>query len=170
MENWTENPEESAMPSLATTINSKGKPILYFDMDGVLADFNQALEERITPDLCLKYGSNVDEIPGIFDDLKPIPGAIFAFEELSQKYDCYILSTAPWGNPEAWMHKRLWVEKYLGEMGYTRLILTHNKHLNRGEFLIDDRKANGAAQFEGEHIHFGSEKFPNWAAVLEYLL
>ena len=30
------------------------------------------------------------------------------------------------------------------------------------ELLIDDRTANGAAQFTGEHIHFGSEKFPNW--------
>ena len=170
MENWTENPEEivEAMPTTITT--SKKKPILYFDMDGVLADFNRALKERLTPELAAKYGENVDEIPGIFDNLPPVNGAIFAFQELQHKYDCYILSTAPWGNPQAWMEKRLWVERYLGKYAYKRLILSHNKHLNKGDYLIDDRTANGADRFEGEHIQFGTDKFPNWAVVLDYLL
>lgn len=152
-----------------TNLQSR-KPILYFDMDGVLADFNKALQERVTPELAMQYGEDLDQIPGIFNDLDPVPGAIYAFNELSDKYDCYILSTAPWGNPEAWMEKRLWVEKHLGEGAYKRLILSHNKHLNRGDYLIDDRLANGAGQFEGEHILFGSDEYPNWAAVLEYLL
>ena len=39
-----------------------------------------------------------------------------------------------------------------------------------GDYLIDDRTVNCAAQFKGEHIHFGTEKFPNWKSVLEYLL
>ena len=51
-----------------------------------------------------------------------------------------------------------------------QLILSHNKNLNIGDYLIDDRTANGAAQFMGEHIHFGSEKFPNWNSVLDYLM
>lgn len=139
-------------------------------MDGVLADFNQAVAERVTPELAVKYGEDIDQIPGIFKDLQPIPGAIYAFEELSKYYDCYILSTAPWGNPEAWMEKRLWVEKHLGEVAHKRLILSHNKHLNRGDYLIDDRFANGADRFEGEHLLFGGEDFPNWSAILEYLL
>ena len=139
-------------------------------MDGVLADFNKALSERVTPELCMEYGENVDNIPGIFDNLDPVPGAIFAFHELGDKYDCYILSTAPWGNPEAWMEKRLWVEKHLGEAAYKKLILSHNKHLNRGDYLIDDRLANGADRFEGEHILFGGDQFPDWKSVLEYLL
>ena len=139
-------------------------------MDGVLADFNQAVAERVTPELAVKYGEDIDQIPGIFKDLQPIPGAIYAFEELSKYYDCYILSTAPWGIPEAWMEKRLWVEKHLGEVAHKRLILSHNKHLNRGDYLIDDRFANGADRFEGEHLLFGGEDFPNWSAILEYLL
>jgi hypothetical protein len=32
--------------------------------------------------------------------------------------------------------------------------------LNRGDFLVDDRPKNGADQFAGEWIHFGSEAFP----------
>jgi 5'-nucleotidase len=50
-----------------------------------------------------------------------------------------------------------------------RLILTHNKNLNKGDFLIDDRTANGADRFEGEHIHFSKEPFMNWNDVMEYL-
>ena len=39
----------------------------------------------------------------------------------------------------------------------------------RGDFLIDDRPFNGAENFEGEWIQMGSEKFPDWNAVLKYL-
>lgn len=139
-------------------------------MDGVLADFNKAIKERVTPELAVKYGENIDQIPGIFKDLEPINGAIYAFEELSKKYECYILSTAPWDNPDAWTEKRLWVETHLGQLAYKKLILSHNKHLNRGDYLIDDRYANGAGEFEGEHILFGGSDYPNWKTVLEYLL
>ena len=48
--------------------------------------------------------------------------------------------------------------------------MSHNKNLNIGDYLIDDRTANGAGQFKGEHIHFGTEQFPDWDSVLKYLL
>jgi len=35
--------------------------------------------------------------------------------------------------------------------------------------LIDDREKNGADKFVGELILFGSEKFPDWKSVIEYL-
>ena len=35
--------------------------------------------------------------------------------------------------------------------------------------LIDDRTKNGADLFPGEHIHFGTDTFPDWSAVLDYL-
>jgi len=50
------------------------------------------------------------------------------------------------------------------------LILSHNKHLNIGDYLIDDRLANGVEKFTGEHIHFGTERFPDWQSVCDYLL
>jgi len=62
-----------------------------------------------------------------------------------------------------------WVKKYLGDVGYKRLILSHHKNLNKGAYLIDDRTKNGASEFEGELIRFGSDKFPDWASVLKYL-
>lgn len=42
--------------------------------------------------------------------------------------------------------------------------------MNKGHYLIDDHEQNGAINFEGELIKFGSEKFLNWNSVLKYLL
>ena len=98
-----------------------------------------------------------------------MPGALEAFQLLSQWFDTYILSTPPWQNPDSWKEKREWVDFYLGHEAHKRLILSHNKHLNKGHFLIDDRLKNGAAEFEGELILFGSDPFPNWETTIDYL-
>ena len=145
------------------------KKILYVDMDNVLVDFPSGIS-HISETLQKEYEGRLDEVPKIFSFMKPISGAIEAFEKLSKKYDIYILSTAPWKNSTAWGDKNEWVRKYLGEVAHKRLILSHNKNLNMGDYLIDDRTANGADRFQGEHIHFGTEKFPNWDVVCDYLL
>jgi len=51
------------------------------------------------------------------------------------------------------------------------VILSHNKHLAKGDFLIDDRTANGAGDFAGKHIQFGPEgkDFADWKAVISYM-
>ena len=144
------------------------KKILYVDMDNVLVDFPSAFP-RVSPELLTKHGDDKDEIPGIFLLMDPIPGAIDSFNELSKLFDTYILSTSPWENDSAWTDKLKWVKKHLGESAYKRLILSHHKNLNTGDFLIDDRTKNGADKFQGEHIHFGTEKFPDWKSVVEYL-
>jgi len=144
------------------------KKILYVDMDNVLVDFPSAFS-RVSPDLLNKHEEDKDEIPGIFSLMDPMPGAIESFNELSMLFDTYILSTSPWENDSAWTDKLRWVKKYLGESAYKRLILSHHKNLNAGDFLIDDRTKNGADKFQGEHIHFGTEKFPDWKSVVEYL-
>ena len=41
---------------------------------------------------------------------------------------------------------------------------------SKGDYLIDDRTKNGAGEFDGELILFGSEKFPNWQSVCAYLM
>ena len=117
-----------------------------------------------------EYEGRLDEVPGIFSLMKPLDGAIEAFNKLSELYDIYILSTAPLENSTVWSDKNEWVKKHLGPAARKRLIVSHNKHLNRGDYLIDDRTVNGAGEFQGEHIHFGQEKFPDWKSVLDYLL
>ena len=82
----------------------------------------------------------------------------------------YILSTAPWNNPSAWTDKRLWIADQFGDQINRRLILTHRKDLVIGDILIDDRPNNGAKNFEGEWIQFGTSQYPDWETVLNHLL
>lgn len=142
---------------------------LFFDMDGVLADFESGLK-RVNEETKKQYEGHVDEIPGLFALMEPVKGAIEAVNTLAEHYDVFILSTAPWKNPSAWSDKVEWVNKYLGDVFYKRIILTHRKDLCMGDYLIDDRAKNGASEFCGEWIHFGSERFPDWASVLAYLV
>lgn len=145
------------------------KKVLYIDMDGVLADFDSGL--KIQSKKVLKdYEDKEDEIPNLFSQMLPMKGAVESFAKLSKIYDIYILSTAPWENISAWSDKLSWVKKYLGENARKRLILTHRKDLNIGDYLIDDHTRNGAGNFCGELIHFGSDEFPDWEAVCGYLL
>jgi len=145
------------------------KKILYCDLDGVLADFESAFP-FFSAETLKTFEDRLDEIPGIFSKMSPVVGAMDAFVTLSQRFDTYVLSTAPWNNPSAWSDKLEWVKTHLGNAGYKRLILTHHKNLNRGDFLVDDREKNGASEFAGELILFGSERFPHWPAVTQYLL
>jgi len=146
--------------------------IVHIDMDGVLVDFESGLN-RIPQNVRDQYAGDEDEIPGMFALMDPIPGAIDAFRLISENYETHILSTAPWNNPSAWTDKANWVRHHFGETAgtpaYKRLTISHNKHLLRGDYLIDDRTANGADRFQGEHIHFRTEKFPDWDAVLVHL-
>ena len=150
------------------------KPIIYIDMDGVLVDFESALT-KVSPEMLEKFAGEYDNIPGIFALMDPVPGALEAVDRLKEKYDLYILSSSPWENPTALGDKLAWVKKYFGGDGqensfFRKVIFSSVKHLNRGDILIDDRTANGAGDFLGRHIHFGSSEFPNWQSVLNSLL
>lgn len=142
---------------------------VYVDMDNVLVDFESGIN-ALSDSVKDKYAGRLDEVPHIFSMMKPYEGALDAIERLKEKYDIYILSTAPWNNPTAWSDKLEWVQRYFGKTFHKRLILSHHKNLNKGDYLIDDRTKNGASGFEGELLLFGSERFPDWAKVVEYLL
>ena len=150
------------------------KKILYVDLDNTLVNFQSGID-RLDSAVAEEFASDLDEVPGIFALMDPLPGALDAYRELAEHFDTYILSTAPWKNASAWHDKVLWVQKHLGanerDVAWKRLILSHHKNLVRGEFLVDDRGNNGASEFEGEWLQFGpNAKFPTWASVTEYLL
>jgi 5'(3')-deoxyribonucleotidase len=95
----------------------------------------------------------------------------------SGKYELLIATAAPWGNPYASTDKRYWIEKYFGRLFHKKMVITHRKDLLLGDYLIDDRTANGAGEFTGELIHFGWNyekkvwnEYPDWDSVLKKLL
>ena len=149
-------------------------------MDGVVTDFESAIKnlcpELETSNIFQDYetrSNKIDEVVAsnlnIFHSLPPYKGAIESVNKLFELFDVYFLSTPMWDIPESFMGKRIWIEKHFGEKANRRLILTHRKDLNIGDFLVDDRLKNGASEFTGEHIHFATENFPDWSVTLKYL-
>lgn len=131
-------------------------------MDNTLADYLKHAEElNLDP-------KEAKHVYGFFRNLKPIPGAIEAYNKLAKHFDVYLLTTAPWSNPYACVEKFEWVKEYLPN-AYKNLIISHHKELNMGDYLIDDSTANGAGEFKGIHIPIHSEKFPNWKSVIKYI-
>jgi cytidylate kinase/5'(3')-deoxyribonucleotidase len=170
------NPNEIVDAILDGFELKKRKEILYIDLDGVVCDFDKAIND-VYPDL--KYLSIVDkelsieniirENPSFFENLPPYEGAIDAVKKLFNLYDVYFLSTPMWSIPESYKGKRIWIEKYFGQLSKKRLILTHRKDLVIGNYLVDDRLMHGSEKFNGKHIHFATNKFPDWKNTLSYL-
>jgi 5'(3')-deoxyribonucleotidase len=158
------------------------KKIIFIDMDGVLVNFEKAFNQyhkqksasKYVADAHLSnlYRNDPDLIPGIFRDAEPMPGAIDAVKKLYQSglYDICVATTSPWDAPDSAADKMFWIQKYLGQEFYKSMTITHRKDLLHGDYLIDDRTANGAGEFKGKLIQFGTEKYPDWDAILEELL
>ena len=144
------------------------KKIVYVDMDGVLVDFQSGID-ALPDKIHQKFIGHEDNAPNIFSLMQPIKNAIYSFNILSLYFDTYILSTSPWENSTALQDKLDWVKINIGLAAKQRVIFSHHKNLNKGDYLIDDRTKRGADKFEGEHIHFGYSPFENWYTVLEYL-
>lgn len=126
-------------------------------MDGVLVQSVETKDEWTKGKLQQNF----------FLNKTPVSMAVDAFKLLSEHCNVFILSTPVWDNVYCWSEKRMWVERHLGSIAKKKLILTHNKALNKGIVLIDDSLDHGAAQFDGHLIHFGTERYPTWAEVIE---
>ena len=158
-------------------MSMREKKILYVDMDGVIADFEAAIHKI---DSSVVFGldapdmDKVDKIvmdnPRMFTSLPTITGGIEAVKRLAEHYEVYFLSSAMWEVPQSYMDKRLWILGQFGDWAKKRLILSHQKDLNIGDYLVDDRTANGAGNFTGKHLLFGSVEFPNWEVVEKFLM
>jgi len=146
-------------------IKLKG-PIVYVDMDGVICNFSKKFNElKMTMS---EHAAMASE--GLFENLEPISGAIEAVYAISELYEVYFLTTAPWSNVYSWTEKRIWIGKNFDKRFNRKLIISSNKGLLSGEYLIDDNLSNGVGDFKGKHIHFGTEKFPDWDTIVTFLL
>jgi 5'-nucleotidase len=151
------------------------KKIVYIDMDGTLVDFIGHF------DAIVQSGGQVsdplDADLEVFANAKPMAGAISAVDVLTQHYDLHILTTSPWDNPAAPSQKLAWIKQHFGDSPgtafYKKVTISHNKHLNVGDYLIDD---NLHPNFTGTQLHFGMHKdgtakdFPDWQSVVDFLL
>jgi len=156
------------------------KKVIYIDMDGVIVDFSYQVELiNNDPKISDSLKSSPDEIEGIFINPPPIKDSIESILKLhnSKFYDLFIATTAPWNNPSSFMHKRLWIENYFGDVFKKKMFITHRKDLLIGDFLIDDRLANGAGEFKGELLRFGWDyetkkwnEYKSWKMILDKLL
>jgi 5'(3')-deoxyribonucleotidase len=132
-------------------------PTIYFDMDGVLANFDKRVEEILGTDNIYKfefvYGSKVfwDAIhsgdPFFFQNLEMMPGA-YRLLEATDKYPRGIITALPKSKPEQCdFQKRHWVSRNV----YTPIPVitcrTNEKpyYCQPGDIMIDDRALNKAA-------------------------
>jgi len=138
-------------------------------MDDVLADFSYGCEQHFKSK---KKGGFPKGKVGFFENLLPIDGAIEAVNKFREQkdIDVYILTAPSTRNPHSYSEKRIWVENYFDYQFTKNLIICANKSLLKGDILIDENiSGKGQENFEGELIHFSSDKYPNWSSVMEYL-
>ena len=68
---------------------------IYIDMDGVLANFQEAADK-------IPNVKHPDEVLD-FSTFTPMPGAIDAVAALiDMGHDVFIATTPPWNNPDSW--------------------------------------------------------------------
>lgn len=149
------------------------KKILYIDLDGVCGNFAKAIFDLSPNTNVAFYTNEVDDIceanPTIFHTLEPIEGAIEAVKELFELFDVLFLSTPMSKVPLSYTGKCVWIQTHFGKSEDRRLVLTHRKDLAIGDIIVDDTTRNGVDKFKGIHIHFASEKFPDWKTTLTHL-
>lgn len=137
---------------LNETCLAKSK-ILYVDMDDVMADFYKAARDPNTGKV--REERMFDNC--FFLNLDPVPGAqkaVFQLEKMG--FDIYVLSQPFALLPESYQEKVEWVQRYFPQLT-NKIILTQNKGLNVGHYLIDDNVKKWSIKFSnngGTFVHF----------------
>lgn len=143
---------------------------IYVDMDRTLCDYDKGIVEFRKKAFLPSEEKHPQSKLGFFMMLEPIPGAIEAMIELQKKYEVWILSRPSFFNMHSYTEKAVWVRNHLGFEMQKKMILCGDKSLLIGDYLIDDMTADGQTEFKGEFIHFGTERYPDWKAVLKQLI
>lgn len=135
---------------------------VYFDMDGVLADFEKEAIDRNIPFHELK--TQIDA----YRHLPVMEGAKEAVRRvLEAGFEIFVLTKIPRKNAYSATEKIFWLEDHFPEFE-DRIIISPDKGAlgREGHYLIDDHPewAN-ADQFGGEVIHFKR----NWDDVFKIL-
>ncbi len=85
----------------------------------------------------------MEKIKGFILGLPPIEGGLQAVKDMLSSGIDVRICTSPFahysGHEHSFFEKYEWIEKNLGSDWVERVILTRDKTLVRGEFLIDDK-------------------------------
>lgn len=137
--------------------------LILVDMDGVLADwggsYSRHLDRNLAPVTIRRHQQQqsfdlfegvdpehhhhihkIMEHPGFYAELEPIEGAAQALDDmLWNGFDVRIV-TSPWpSNPTCASDKLDWAEEHLGHGWAKRVVITSDKTIVVGDYLIDDK-------------------------------
>lgn len=147
------------------------KEIIYIDIDDTIGKYTENFRsyKRKFPEIEFPQS-----LVGFYLNIEPFDNAISVVKELldSDNYLVYFLTAPSFKNPHSYSEKRLWIEIYFGMKYMDRLIISPNKGLNKGDWLIDDYSSGkGQENFEGTLIHFGSdERFDTWLKIKAFFI
>lgn len=144
--------------------------IVYVDMDDVLCDYSSSHRVHRASHPHIAFPQS---IPGFFENLRPIEGAIESVNQLrgTETFEVYVLTAPSTRNPLSYTEKRLWIERHFGYEFTKQLIICSNKGLLKGDYLVDDNiEGKGQEHFAGQVLHFGSNNYPSWSFVMTELL
>lgn len=94
--------------------------------------------------------------PGFYGMLRAVPGARTALRQMRDAgYDIRFVSAPYISNPTCASDKIAWIARHYGSHWAQRVILTTDKTLVRGDYLIDDRPdITGGEEPSWEHVLF----------------
>jgi 5'-nucleotidase len=180
--------------------------ILLIDQDDTLADFGGELHQVVesvyglkVPPLSGRDNFNLLEtIPGMtneimqeifhitnfYRNLAPLDGAIEALTEIRERgIEAFICTSPIYTNESCASDKISWVREHLGDWWGNRTIITKDKTLIRGDYLIDDKQViKGIAKPVWEQVvydqpynqhlsnHKRINKWKNWKDVIPDIL
>lgn len=158
---WIHESQPQTALDLAPQIVQVGrKPVVWLDVDGVLADFVQACLDVWFAETGLLvskdelkdwsiFDAGLDraivaphiERPGFCYGIPPFPEAAKAVRDLQAWAEVYAC-TSPWTESSTWVSERTaWLMERLG-IDYHHQIHTHAKDLVKADVIVDDRPSN----------------------------
>ena len=144
------------------------KKIIYIDLDDTIFKYKEkliamkkAFPKQPYPQSSVHFFYNLEP----FEDAIDVINWLFSKEE----FDVWFLTAPSKENTLCYTEKRLSLDKHFGsDIGY-RMIISPNKGLNKGHYLIDDiTEGKGQEEFEGKILQFGTEDFPDWQSIKKY--
>lgn len=157
------------------------KPIIHIDMDDTIYDYSGAIEkghqELINPNTGEPFNAIQKQFPqareGFFLGLEPITDAIPVVSKLRDdiRIQTFICSAPSLENLHSYSEKPACIGRDFGAEMVKNLLLAYNKgNPIFGDILIDDHSSGrGQEHFMGEIIKIGTDKYPDWKTIDQYL-